>query len=55
MLFLKKVPAQSVDIRNTLAKYKKDVSIALHKTVMATIDNSLEIISSHYIDDGNDE
>ncbi|MDR0302531.1 MAG: helix-turn-helix domain-containing protein [Treponema sp.] len=50
MLFKKKIPAQPVDVRNILAKYKKDVSVALHKTVLAAIENSLEIISSHYID-----
>jgi transcriptional regulator with XRE-family HTH domain len=50
MLFKKKAPSQSADVQNVLAKYKKDILVALHKTVLAAMDNSLEIISSHYID-----
>jgi transcriptional regulator with XRE-family HTH domain len=49
-LFTEKIPAQSVETRNNLVEYKKDVSAALHKTVLAAIENSLEVISSHYID-----
>jgi transcriptional regulator with XRE-family HTH domain len=40
--------AEKVEERNTLAEYRKDVSAALHKTILAAIDNSLENISSHY-------
>jgi transcriptional regulator with XRE-family HTH domain len=50
-LFKEKVLAQSADAQNVLVQYKKDVSAALHKTVLAAIDNSLEVIGSHYIDD----
>jgi transcriptional regulator with XRE-family HTH domain len=49
MLFQKKKPAQPVNVRDTLAKYKKDLSVSLHKTVTATIESTLEVISSHYI------
>jgi transcriptional regulator with XRE-family HTH domain len=51
MLFLEKTPPQSFNIQNTLTQYIKDVSVSLHKTVSAAIDSSMEIISSHYIDD----
>ena len=51
MLFLEKIPSHPVNIQDTLAQYKKDVSVSLHKTVSAAIDSSIEIISSHYIDD----
>ena len=33
----------------TLAKYKKDISVSLHKKVAEAIEISLETISSHYI------
>jgi transcriptional regulator with XRE-family HTH domain len=51
MLFQKKMPVPPANVRNTLARYKKDVSISLHKTVTAAIDSTLEIISSLYVDD----
>jgi transcriptional regulator with XRE-family HTH domain len=50
MLFQKETPPQPVNVRDTLAKYKKDLSVSLRKTVSATIESTLEIISSHYID-----
>ena len=50
MLFQTKTPAQPVNVRDTLAKYKKDLSVSLHKTVISTIESTLEIISSHYIE-----
>jgi transcriptional regulator with XRE-family HTH domain len=53
MLFLKKKSAQPANVRDTLAKYKKDLSVSLHKTVTATIESTLEIISSHYINTDN--
>jgi transcriptional regulator with XRE-family HTH domain len=49
-LFTAKLPAQPVEVRNNLVESKKNVSVALHKTVLAAIENSLETISSHYID-----
>jgi len=51
ILFQKKMPIQPAIARNTLKQFKKDVSVSLHKTISAAIDNSIEIISSHYIDD----
>jgi len=50
MLFQEKKPALPVNVRDTLAKYRKDLSGSLHKTVAATIESTLEVISSHYID-----
>jgi len=55
MLFQKKKPPQPVNVRNTLAKYKKDLSVSLHKSVAATIESTLEIISSHYIDTDSED
>jgi transcriptional regulator with XRE-family HTH domain len=54
MLFQKETPAQPVSAQDTLAKYKKDLSVSLRKTVTATIESTLEIISSHYIDADNE-
>jgi len=51
MLFLEKMPSLPANVRSTLAKYKKDITVSLHKTVSAAIESSIEIISSHYIDD----
>ena len=53
-LFQDKKPGQSVNAQNRLAQFKKDVSISLHKTITAAIDSSLEIISSHYIEDASE-
>ena len=50
MLFQEKIPPQPANVRNTLTKYKKDVTVSLHKTISAARDSSIEIISSHYID-----
>ena len=54
MLFQEKLPDQSDNVRNTLVHYKNDVLFSMHKTVLAAIDNSIEAISSHYIDDNTD-
>jgi transcriptional regulator with XRE-family HTH domain len=51
MLFQEKMPIQSADVRKTLTRFKKDISISLHKTVSTAIDSSIDIISSHYIDE----
>ena len=48
MLFQEKIPPQSADARKTLARFKKDLSVSLHKTVAAAIDSSLEVMGSHY-------
>jgi transcriptional regulator with XRE-family HTH domain len=55
MLFQKKTPVQPVNVRDTLAKYKKDLSVSLHKTVISTIESTLEIISSYYINDDSED
>jgi transcriptional regulator with XRE-family HTH domain len=48
-LFQKKIPALPVSMRNTIARYKKDISVSIHKTVATAIESSLENISSHYL------
>jgi len=54
MLFQDTALPQSVDIQDTLARFKKDITVSLHKTVSAAIDTSLEAISSHYVDKQNE-
>jgi transcriptional regulator with XRE-family HTH domain len=54
MLFQEKVPSQPADVRNTFTRFKKDISVSLHKTISTAIDNSIEIISSHYLDDNQE-
>jgi len=54
VLFQEKMPPQPANVRNTLARFKKDISVSLHKTVSAAIDSSLGIMSSHYIDEQNE-
>ena len=51
MLFLENQMPISDDVQVTLAKFKKDIVISLHKTVAAAIDCSVDTISSHYIGD----
>ena len=51
VLFQEKMPPKPANVRNALAQYKKDVLVSLHKTVSSAINNSMEIISSHYIND----
>ena len=51
MLFQEKAPPLPAGAHNALKQFKKDVSVSLHKTISAAIDSSIEIISSHYIDD----
>ena len=53
ILFLENPPQLPDNTQETLAKFKKDITIALHKTVSAAIDCSIETIGSHYIDDAS--
>jgi transcriptional regulator with XRE-family HTH domain len=53
MLFLENSPPISENTQETLAKFKKDITVSLHKTVSAAIDCSIETIGSHYIDDNS--
>jgi transcriptional regulator with XRE-family HTH domain len=50
VLFQDKTPSLPANVQNTLAKFKKDMSVSLHKTVSAAIDCSLETIGAHYIE-----
>jgi len=49
MLFQEDSPPKPDGIQDTLSQFKKDLAVSLHKTVAASIDNSLETISAHYI------
>jgi len=50
-LFQENSPPKPENLQNTLSQFKKDLTVSLHKTVVASIDNSLETISAHYIGD----
>ena len=50
ILLQENMPPQPAIAENLINQFRKDVSVSLHKKVSAAIDNSLEIISSHYID-----
>ena len=49
MLFLENPPPIPDNAQAALAKFKKDITISLHKTVSAAIDCSIETVGSHYI------
>ena len=38
------------NVKATLAQYKKDIAVSLHKTVSAAINCSIDTISSHYFE-----
>ena len=48
MLFQENTAPLPDNAQKILAQYKKDIAVALHKTVSAAIDNSLETIGSCY-------
>ena len=50
LLFQEKMPPQPDIFKKTLNQFKKDISVSLHKTINEAINNSIEIISSHYIE-----
>jgi len=49
VLFQENSPPKPDCIQDTLSQFRKDLAISLHKTIVASIDNSLETISAHYI------
>jgi hypothetical protein len=49
-LFQDKTPPLPANVQNTLAKFKKDIAVSLHKTVSTAIDGTLETIGSHYLE-----
>jgi len=51
MLFLENPPELPDNTQAALAKFKKDITVALHKTISVAIDCSIETIGSHYIDE----
>ena len=51
MLFQENPPPLPDNVKVTLAQFKKDIAVSLHKTVSAAIDCTIESIGSHYIED----
>jgi len=51
MLFKEISPLKPDCIQNPLSQFKKDLTVSLHKTITAAIDNSLATISAHYIEE----
>ncbi|WP_461253325.1 hypothetical protein [Treponema sp. R8-4-B8] len=54
-LFQENSPPKSENLQNTLSQFKKDLAVSLHKSIAASIDNSLETISIHYIEEKPEE
>jgi transcriptional regulator with XRE-family HTH domain len=54
MLFQENMPSRPDNVRDILARFKKDMGLSLHKTVSTAIDSSLEAIASHYIEEKPD-
>jgi transcriptional regulator with XRE-family HTH domain len=54
MLFQENMPSRPDNVRDILGRFKKDMSVSLHKTVSAAIDSSLEAVASHYIEEKPD-
>jgi transcriptional regulator with XRE-family HTH domain len=52
-LFLENSPSKPDFVQDILSQFKNDMSVSLHKTVSAAIDNSLETISAHYIEENH--
>ena len=50
-LFLEIKPPKQGCVQDILAQFKNDMAVSLHKTISASIDNSLETISAHYIEE----
>ena len=50
VLFQEKTSPLPANAQDTLAMFKKDIAVSLHKTVSTAIDYSLESIGSHYLD-----
>jgi transcriptional regulator with XRE-family HTH domain len=52
-LFLENSPPKPDCVQDFLSQYKNDMAVSLHKTVADAIDNSLETISAHYIEENH--
>jgi len=49
-LFLENKPSSPGSMQDILSQFKNDMAVSLHKSISASIDNSLETISAHYIE-----
>ena len=52
VLFQENNPFPPGNVQDVLSRFKKDIAVSLHKTVLSAIDGSIETIGSHYIDKG---
>lgn len=50
LLLLEDPPPIPDNVQAVLVKFKKDITISLHKIIPEAIDNSIATIGSHYID-----
>jgi transcriptional regulator with XRE-family HTH domain len=50
MLFRDTKPTLPENVRHILDQFKKDMGISLHKSVSIAINDSIETIGSHYLD-----
>jgi len=50
-LFQENSPPKPDSVHDILSQFKNDLAVSLHKSVAASIDNSLETISAHYIEE----
>ena len=51
ILFLENMPSLPKSTKSIITQFKKDISISIQKNVSEAINNSIEIISSRYIDE----
>jgi transcriptional regulator with XRE-family HTH domain len=54
MLFQENAPSRPDGVRDILTRFQKDMAVSLHKTVSAAIDDSLETVGSHYVNEDSD-
>jgi len=52
-LFLENKPPKPGNIHDILSQFKNDMAVSLHKSISASIDNSIETISAHYIEENH--
>jgi len=51
VLFQENAPPTPDNVQDIISQFKNDLAVSLRKTVAASIDNSLETISAHYIEE----
>ena len=51
VLFQEKPPPKPDSVQKTLSQFKKDMEVSLHKRISTAIDDSLEAITAHYLEE----